>query len=111
MAYKIPTVSEGELWDGQTPGSYIRLDSPQWFTWLESPTTTRFSYALFNRSQGYFDGFMTARKECRQRGAAYWSVYRRQGDRLRKVYLGPSSALTQDRLGQVATLLHTPEPP
>src|SRR3990172_9329942 len=100
MASKTPTVSDGDLCDDQTPGLCIPLDSPAWFAWLEKPTTTRFSYALFNRSQGYIDGFMTVRKERRQRGAAYWSVYRRQGHRLRKVYLGRSSALTQARLEQ-----------
>lgn len=106
MAKEIPLVSRARLCDPQHPGSSIQLDTPAWFAWLEAPTTTRFSYALFNRARGYIDGFMTVRKESRQRGGAYWSVYRRQGARLCKIYLGPSSALTADQLERIATRLH-----
>lgn len=102
MTYPIPTVRQGLLLDDQYPGPLIQLDTPAWFAWLDAPTTTRFSYALFNRTHGYIDGFMTVRKERRQRGHAYWTVYRRQGPRLRKVYLGASTALTQARLEQIA---------
>jgi len=105
MTKSIPIVQDGIVLDDQTDGPIIRLDTPAWFTWLEAPTTTRFSYALFNRSRGYIDGFMTVRKEQRQRGTAYWSVYRRQGRRLRKVYVGPSTALTEARLEQIAAQL------
>lgn len=86
--------------DGAT--SSIPLDTPAWFAWLDAPTTTRFSYAFFNRARGYIDGFMTARKERRQRGGAYWSLYRRQGRQLRKIYVGSSSALTRARLDHIA---------
>ena len=49
---------------------------------------------------------MTVRKEARQRGGRYWSAYRRQGPRLRKIYLGASGAVTYARLEEVvATLL------
>jgi LuxR family transcriptional regulator, maltose regulon positive regulatory protein len=102
MTTPIPTVQNGVLLDDDTPGPPIHLDTPAWFAWLDAPTTTRFSYALFNRAQGYIDGFMTLRKERRQRGAAYWSAYRRQGQRLRKVYLGRATALTQARLEEIA---------
>ena len=105
MTKSIPVVQNGILLDDQTPRPTIYLDTLAWLAWLEAPTTTRFSYALFNRAQGYIDGFMTVRKERRQRGTAYWSVYRRQGRRLRKIYLGPSTALTQTRLEQIAALL------
>ena len=105
MTKTIPTVKNGILVDDQTPGPTIQLDTPAWFAWLEQPTTLRFSYALFNRTQGYIDGFMTLRKEHRQRGTAYWSAYRRQAHRLRKVYLGASVTLTYPRLEQIATLL------
>jgi len=102
MAKKIPVVSDDALFDPRTCEPDIRLDSPAWFAWLDAPTTTSFSYALFNRAQGYFDGFMTLRKERRQRGGAYWSVYRRQGRRLHKHYVGPSAALTKAQLAQLA---------
>jgi LuxR family maltose regulon positive regulatory protein len=55
-----------------------------------------------NHAKGYIDGFMTVRKERRQRGGVYWSAYRRQGRRLRKIYLGPSSVLTKAQLVVVA---------
>ena len=83
----------------------MRLDRPAWFAWLEAPSTTSFSYPLFDRRCGYIIGFMTVRKERRQRGGAYWTVYRRQGRRLRKFYLGASQRLTQARLEAVAMTL------
>jgi LuxR family maltose regulon positive regulatory protein len=105
MTKTIPIVKNGILVDEQTSGPTIHLDTAAWFAWLAAPTTTRFSYALFNRARGYIDGFMTVRKERRQRGTAYWSAYRRQSHRLRKRYLGPSAALTQTHLEQTAVLL------
>ncbi len=105
MAKDIPLVSKAILADPQHTGPRIHLDTPAWFDWLEAPTTTRFSYALFNRARGYIDGFMTVRKERRQRGGTYWSVYRRQGPRLRKLYIGPSAALTAQQLEQFAARL------
>lgn len=111
MSKSIPIVQDGFVVDDQTPASTIYLDTTAWFAWLEAPTTTRFSYALFNRTCGYIDGFMTVRKERRQRGAAYWSAYRRQGQRLRKRYLGPSAALTHSHLEQIAALLHPRDGP
>jgi len=112
MIHKIPEVSDGRLWGEQLPGGgTIPLDSPQWFAWLEAPTTTSFAYALFNRQQGYIDGFMTVRKERRQRGASYWSAYRRAGQRMRKIYLGRSLALTHACLEAVATRLQSRDDP
>jgi LuxR family transcriptional regulator, maltose regulon positive regulatory protein len=105
MTKSIPVVQDGIVIDDQNQGPTIHLDSQAWFAWLEAPTTTRFSYALFNRSRGYIDGFITVRKERRQRGTAYWTIYRRQGQRLRKVYVGLSAALTQARLEQIAAQL------
>lgn len=115
MAKTIPMVRDGILLDDQTAGPTIYLDTPAWFAWLEAPATgaprARFSYAIFNWSQGYIDGFLTVRKERRQRGGAYWLVYRRQGRRLRKVYVGRSAALTRDKLDQVAAALCQPGVP
>lgn len=113
MAYKTPRVSDGMLWDDRMLGPCIPLDSPAWFAWLEAPTTVCFTYALFNRRLGYIVGFITVRKETRQRGGVYWSGYRRQGYRLRKRYLGRSAVLTQARLAQVAASIWQPgaDPP
>lgn len=87
------------------PRGGIRLDSPAWQDWLEEETTTRFSYPLFDRRQGYIIGVMSVRKECRQRGGTYWTVYRRQGQRVRKIYLGASCTITQARLEAVVAQL------
>jgi hypothetical protein len=112
MAYKTPRVSDGVLCDDRIPASYIPLDSPAWFAWLEAPTNSCFTYALFSRRLGYIFGFITVRKERRQRGGVYWSGYRRQGHRLRKHYLGRSADLTQARLAQAAALwLSGADPP
>ena len=109
MAKDIPVVSDAFLIDPENSGPSIALDSPAWFAWLDAPTTTRFSFALHNRARGYIDGFMTVRKERRQRGGGYWSVYRRHAQQVRKVYVGASAALTGERLEQIATSLRQPE--
>ena len=108
MTKTIPLVRQARLEDPDATGPDLYLDSPEWFAWLDAPTTTRFSYALYNRARGYIDGFMTVRKETRQRGGAYWSVYRRRGGRLRKIYVGPSAALTSQRLEEIALRLRDP---
>jgi hypothetical protein len=104
---KPAVVSEQWVYGPGLPESGLRLDRTGWFAWLEAPTTRSFSYPLFDRQRGYISGFMTVRKERRQRGGSYWTVYRRQGRRLRKIYLGPSSRLTQARLEAVAATLLT----
>ncbi len=112
MAAKIPEVLEGCLYDPRQGGSTIRLDTPAWFGWLVAPTTTSFSYPLYDRARGYIVGFMTVRKERRQRGGMYWSVFRRCGSRVRKIYLGQSSRVTQARLQAIAEVLRgTPAEP
>ena len=111
MTRKIATVSEGDLYGVQTQWQNIRLDSPQWFAWLEVPEHDSFAYALLNPAQGYIDGFMTVRKERRQRGGGYWTAYRRAGRRVRKVYLGPSATLTAARLMAAAVRLHARDDP
>ncbi len=111
MTKSMPTVSNGFLFDTDPSASVVQLDTPSWFAWLEDPTTIRFSYALHNRAKGYIDGFMTVRKERRQRGSAYWSAYRRQGQRLRKLYVGRSTTLTQVRLEEIAGRLRPRDGP
>ena len=107
MTHKTATVTEARRYDKAEPyyevtldcawphTRRIHLDSPQWFAWLEAPENHAFSYALMNHAEGYIDGFMTVRKERRQRGGVYWSAYRRQGRRLRKIYLGPAASVTR----------------
>jgi len=108
MTKDIPIVCKAILDDPHTAGPRIQLDTPQWFAWLDLPNNKRFSYALYNHQQGYIDGFMTVRKEKRQRGGHYWSVYRRRHHQLRKIYAGASSALTLNKLEEIATRLKDP---
>jgi len=111
MTRKTATVSEGELYGAQTQWQNIRLDSPQWFAWLAVPENDSFTYALLNHAKGYIDGFMTVRKERRQRGGGYWTAYRRSGRHVRKVYLGPAATLTAARLMAAAVRLHARDNP
>lgn len=108
MAKEIPLVRGTILEEPQASGPSIRLDTPAWFAWLADPTNTHFSYALYNAAQGYIDGFMTVRKETKQRGGDYWSVYRRCGRKVRKIYVGTPAALTHQRLQQIAERLRDP---
>lgn len=102
MTKAIPRVNEQWLVDPQHPDAEVRLDSAAWFVWLEVPRNISFSYALFDPSCGYIVGWMTVRKERKQRGYSYWSAYRRRNGRLHKRYVGPSRQVTQARLDAVA---------
>jgi hypothetical protein len=110
MDRKIPTVAltnwpvrhAGWLQETDPAVRDIRLDSPAWFTWLARAEVRRFAYPIADPARGYITGFMTVRKEGRQRGQAYWTVYRRCGRHLRKVYLGCSAAVTEARLQALA---------
>jgi len=106
MSQKTPRVSlgyqEAYLLDPRGPGSSLRLDTPAWVTWLAEATTTRFAYPVFDPAHGYIVGYMTVRKERRQRGGTYWTAYRRCGRTVRKVYLGHAATLTYTRLTAIA---------
>jgi|WetSurMetagenome_2_1015567.scaffolds.fasta_scaffold225631_2 hypothetical protein len=112
MGHHIPTVevapsSQGEradLCDLPAQAPAIRLDTPAWAQWLETETTRSFAYPLFDRAAGWIAGFMTVRKERKQRGGTYWVAYRRSGSQLRKIYLGRSPQVTGQRLAAVAAV-------
>jgi hypothetical protein len=110
MATRVPRISERWVYDVELPSGSVQLDTAAWFTWLEAPTTTRFSYPIFEERCGYIVGFMTVRKEQRQRGGSYWVVYRRQGTRVHKIYLGRSRTVTHQRLEMIARQLRSPAP-
>lgn len=105
MSKKPPQVRGEWLLDPLGNGRDIRLDTAAWFAWLEGPQTLSFAYGLFDPQRGCSVGLMTVRKERRKRGAEYWSVYRRQGQRLRRFYLGMSGQVTAARLECIAQLL------
>jgi len=105
MAANLPRISEQWVYDPVGPDGTVQLDTPAWFAWLGAETTRRFSYPLFDPHLGYIVGFMTVRKEKRQRGGEYWVAYRRVGGQLRKVYIGSSGAVTAERLEAIANRL------
>ena len=109
MGTKPPRISEQWVYDDALPDGRVQLDSTAWFAWLAAATTTRFSYPLFDRQVGYIVGFMTVRKERRQRGSTYWVAYRRRGGQVRKGYLGGSAAVTAQQLQAMANRLHGTE--
>ena len=110
MARKLPTVwvafsgtatqTEVEIPDGTE--RVIRLESAGWWTWLERATVRSFAYPIYDQQAGYIRGFMTVRKEQRERGGNYWVAYRRTAGVVRKIYLGRSAALTERHLARSA---------
>jgi LuxR family maltose regulon positive regulatory protein len=102
MRRQRPRVEQGRLYDPGGPSRSVALDTPAWFTWLNAAGNTSFSYAVFDQRRGYIVGFMTVRKERRQRGGEYWTAFRRNGTRVGKRYLGRASAVTAARLDTVA---------
>jgi hypothetical protein len=102
MAGKLPRISERWLYDPDLSTGAIELDTLAWFAWLEAATTISFSYPIFEPACGYIVGFMTVRKERKQRGYQYWSAYRRRKGRLRKRYVGRSRQVTLARLEAIA---------
>lgn len=105
MGKKPPQVRDHWLVIAASEGGDIRLDSAEWFAWLEAPSTRSFSYGVFDPQCGWIEGFMTVRKEQRERGGWYWSVYRRQGERMRRIYVGKARLLTSERLWCIAEQL------
>jgi hypothetical protein len=87
-----PTVSHGSL--RTRDGQRIRLDTPAWFTWLE--TASLFSYPTDR--PGYR---LTVRKE-KRRNNFYWFAYLKNEGKLHNVYVGSSPTLTVTRLNAVA---------
>ena len=98
MAARPPRIWSMWLYDGAEQWLAIQVGSPAWFQWLAAPTTTSFSYPVYNQARGYIDGFMTVRKEGRRRGGSYWRVYRRTHGQLGQIYLGPARQVTHGRL-------------
>ena len=100
MSRPTPTVSAGRALRPGPPAAGIPLDSAGLARLAggadhraASPTRCTTGGA------GSIAGFMTVRKEGRRRGGWYWTVYRRAGGRLRKVYLGRSAAVTAGPAG------------
>jgi hypothetical protein len=84
------------------PEQGIGLSTPSWQAWLEAPSTFSFAYPIYDGRVGYIRGFMTVRKERRERGSCYWVAYHRAGERVRKIYMGRTAHLTQQQLAVTA---------
>ena len=76
----------------------VLLDTPAWYTWLETATTFTFTSD---------EGTFTAHKAPagNRRGGWYWRAYRRKRGRLSRCYLGVSANLTLSNLREVARRL------
>ena len=109
MAANLHRISEQRLYDPMGPDGSVQLDTPAWFAWLAAETTTRFSYPLYDPQVGYIVGWMTVRKEMRQRGGHYWVAYRRVSGQVRKVYIGSSGVVSAQRLEAIAYRLQGKE--
>ena len=102
MGANLPRISEQSGFGGEVPSGSMQLDSAAWFGWLAAETTRQFSYPLFDPHLGYIVGWMTVRKERRQRGGGYWVAYRRVGDNCTKSISGavaPSPPSGSKQLG------------
>ncbi len=105
-AWSVPQVAWlEELGQGE---ARLRLDTAEWRAWLDGVGVS-FAYPVFNPGCGYIEGFVTVRKDRRQRGGSYWTAYRRDGSRVRKVYLGGSETVTNARLAEIARTFLTKE--
>src|SRR5919206_836982 len=104
MPPRLPTVEDGRLLLPEHPDAPIAVGSPAWVAWLDAPATRSFA---FRSGQGS----LTARKDRRQRGGAYWVAYRKLGGTLRNIYLGKSADVTQERLADAAAMLAVASPP
>ncbi len=102
MTSRIPRISAGRLSDPNRPTEDIQVDTPAWFAWLEAATSISFAYPIVEPGSNVLVGFMTVRKERKQRRYQYWSAYRRRNGRLRKRYLGPSRQVTLAQLEAIA---------
>jgi LuxR family maltose regulon positive regulatory protein len=111
MSGIVPKVDAVWVSGPTVPAGSLRLDTPAWFAWLAQPMTTSFSYPVMDGARGYISGYLTVRKETRQRGGVYWSAYRRWQGRVQKVYLGRTERVTLARLQAAAQVLGATDRP
>src|SRR5215471_12904800 len=86
---------------GKTEQWFSQGDESAFARWLAEHTA--FSFA--GRA-----GRLSVRKEGRGSGKDYWYAYRKQDQRLRKGYLGPSTQVTFARLEELARSLASSQP-
>lgn len=89
--YELRSHGEPEQW-------FTQADEPAFARWLAEHT----AFAFVGRA-----GRLSVRKEGRGNGKGYWYAYRKQEQRIRKGYLGPSARVTFARLEEQARSLTT----
>ena len=83
--HKIPWVANGILYLSESTGIAIKVDSPEWFAWLDKATS--FAYSDSN-------GSFTARLETTRGGNQYWKAFRRQHGKLHSLYLRKNQVIS-----------------
>lgn len=83
----------------------MQRDTAAWGTWRDASTTRRFAYTQFDPQRGRRVGLRTVCNERRQRDGQYASIYRCQGERRRRFYLGSARQVTAARLERIAQSL------
>jgi LuxR family maltose regulon positive regulatory protein len=97
MAYKGTPVVRNHMLLLDDPPQRIQLDSPAWWTWLE--TADAFSYRPPRSIYA-----LTLRKE-KRRYHWYWYAYTKVDSKLHNAYVGRTADLTTARLQQVMQTL------
>lgn len=108
MAKSTPRVQANQLYLAPATTPFCRLDSPTWFTWLETAAAFRyFSQQRIPVTRNYARPIrpISVRKEKRRQGYL-WYAYLRTNGRLHKRYVGKSTALTTTRLDEIALELN-----
>ena len=108
MATKAPKIQEEQLYLTRDRKPVCQMDTPEWFTWLESVTSFRYYTSQriiiahgFTRSMRP----ISVRKEKRRQGYL-WYAYMRTHGQLYRRYVGKTAALTQCKLDEVAAWLN-----
>jgi chromosome segregation ATPase len=85
-------------------GDTIRVNSPQWWEWLESDEAVAFTFDCDHGIKNY-----RARKEAiKGKSGKFWYAYKRHEGTLRKRYIGKSEELSLEKLEAIAYDLLTP---
>src|SRR4028119_139166 len=84
--------------------SGIKVDSPEWFAWLEEQKSFRFECSYTWHIQAGIADIKSATCTVIKQGK-YWNAQKRVSGRLRRYYLGTSDKLTYDGLCEAAKTL------
>src|SRR3569832_1505990 len=82
----------------------IKVDSPEWFAWLEEQKSFRFECSYTWHLQAGITNIKDATCTVVKQGK-YWNAHKRVSGQLRRYYLGASDKLTYDNLCEAAKTL------